>query len=128
MRGINHFQRLWFRIKYVKKSWKTEVFWTWHLLNSIKIKGDFAYRLEKKSLKRIDSQCCSILSRALPDITSVPEVRQIFKIRTVRKPDVFLPGRWTLNPLENRKKNQKKSKNLFSIFKLIFKIFFLLIY
>ena len=41
--------------------------------------------------------------RALPDITSGPEVRQIFKIRTVRKPDIFLPGRRTLNPLENKK-------------------------
>ena len=32
-------------------------------------------------------------TRALPDITSGPEVRQIFKIRTVWKPepDVFLP-------------------------------------
>ena len=32
------------------------------------------------------------LSRALLDITSGPEVRQIFKIRTLRKPDIFLPG------------------------------------
>ena len=32
-------------------------------------------------------------TRALPDITSGPEVRQIFKVRTVWKPDldVFLP-------------------------------------
>ena len=28
-------------------------------------------------------------SRALPDITSCPEVWQIFKVRTVRKPEVF---------------------------------------
>ena len=34
-------------------------------------------------------------SRALPDITSGPEVRQIFKIRTVQTQDVFLPGRQT---------------------------------
>ena len=49
-------------------------------------------------------------SWALPDITSNPEVRQIFKIRTVRKPDVFLPGRRTVNPLENRKKKIKLLK------------------
>ena len=38
---------------------------------------------------------------ALPDITSVPEVRQTFKIRTVQKPDIFLPG---LRTFKNRKK------------------------
>ena len=41
--------------------------------------------------------------RALPDITSGPEVRQIVKIRTVRKPDVFLTGRRTLTFLEIEK-------------------------
>ena len=30
--------------------------------------------------------------------------RQIFKIRTVRKPDVVLPGRWTFNAFKNRRK------------------------
>ena len=30
-------------------------------------------------------------TRALPDITSSPEVWQVFKIRTIGKPDVFLP-------------------------------------
>ena len=71
--------------------------------------------------------------RAQPDITSGPEVRQIFKIRTVRKPDVFLPGRRTFR---NRKKVKKKkvkkkfqkkiSKNFqFSIF---FSNFFLYIF
>ena len=30
-------------------------------------------------------------TRALPDITSSPEVWQVFKIRTVGKPEVFLP-------------------------------------
>ena len=30
--------------------------------------------------------------RALPDIMSNPEVRRIFKVRTVRKPDFFLAG------------------------------------
>ena len=64
------------------------------------------------------------LIRGLPDITSGPEVQQIFKIRTVRKPDVFLPGHLTL---KNRKRNPKKlfSKNFF--FKIFF-IFFLFIY
>jgi hypothetical protein len=49
-------------------------------------------------------------SRALPDITSGPEVGQIFKIRTVQKPDVFLPGHRTFNTYKNRKKNPKKIK------------------
>ena len=49
-----------------------------------------------------------VTGRALPDITSVPEVRQNLKIRTVRKPDVFLPGRRTFNTFENRKKLKKK--------------------
>ena len=51
-----------------------------------------------------------LLLRALPDITSGLEVRQIVKIRTVLKPDVFHPGRRTF---ENRKKIQK---NFFSNF------------
>ena len=33
----------------------------------------------------------SASGRALPDITSGPEVQKIFKIRTVRKLDVVLP-------------------------------------
>ena len=45
--------------------------------------------------------------RALPDITSGPEVRQIFKIQTVRKPDIFLTRRRTF---ENRKKIKIKNK------------------
>ena len=36
-----------------------------------------------------------VTGRALPDITSGPEVRQNIKIRTVQKPDVFLPEHWT---------------------------------
>ena len=32
------------------------------------------------------------LPRALPDITSSPEVQQIFKIQTVQKPDIFQPN------------------------------------
>ena len=38
----------------------------------------------RKQLTLIPS-CC----RAQPDITSGPEVRQLFKIQTVQKPDVF---------------------------------------
>ena len=68
-------------------------------------------------------------TRALTDITSGPEVRQIFKIRTVRKPDVFLLGRRTFNTFKNIFKNpkfKKTQKNFFAIFffKKIFPIFF----
>ena len=49
-------------------------------------------------------------NRALPDITSCPEVHQIFKIRTVRKRDVFLPGSRHLKLLKLcRRKNPKKN-------------------
>ena len=48
--------------------------------------------------------------RALSDITSGPEARQIFKIRTVRKPDVFLPRCRTS---KNRKKKSKKKSHFF---------------
>ena len=44
------------------------------------------------------------LFRALPDITSGLEVRQIFIVRTVLNQDIFLPRRWTFNTFENRKK------------------------
>ena len=47
------------------------------------------------------------LARSLPNITSGPEVRQIFKFRTVPKPDIFLPGRRTFNTFKNRKKKSK---------------------
>ena len=40
-------------------------------------------------------------SWALPDITSNPEVRQIFKIRTIWKPDVFLPKCRTFSTFKN---------------------------
>ena len=43
-------------------------------------------------------------TRALPDITSGPEVQQIFNFQTVRKQDVFLPGRWTFKNFKYRKK------------------------
>ena len=56
------------------------------------------------------------MTRALPDITSSPEVRQIFKIQTVRKPDVFLPGRRTLNTFKIRKKKSKKLKKKVKFF------------
>ena len=56
-------------------------------------------------------------------LKSLLEVRQIFKIRTVRKPDVFLPGRRTFNTFENRK---KKSPKFFFQKRKKFKIFFCL--
>ena len=66
--------------------------------------------------------------RALPDIKSGPEVRQFFKIQTVQKLDVFLPGRRTFNTFENDKETKKKIvfQNVFS--KIIFQDFFLFIY
>ena len=54
-------------------------------------------------------------SRALPDTVSGPEVRQIFKIQTVRKPDVFLPGGRTLRVGKEFKK-KKNSKFFFHNF------------
>ena len=57
---------------------------------------------------------CSIFinlqSRALPDITSGPEVRQIFKVRTVQKPDLFPAGHRTLKFIAKNQKSKKKSK------------------
>ena len=52
----------------------------------------------------------TVTYRALPDITSGPEVRQNFKIRTVRKPDVFLPERQTFNTFKKRKKKRKNDQ------------------
>ena len=45
--------------------------------------------------------------RALLDIRSEPEIRQIFKIRTVRKPDVFLTGCQTFKKNPENFKEQK---------------------
>ena len=59
--------------------------------------------------------------RALPNITSGPEVWQIFKIRTVRKPDIFLPR--LLKDPKKVQKRKKKKKNQFFFHKLFFKIF-----
>ena len=69
--------------------------------------------------------------RAQPDITSGPEVRQIVKIRTFRKPDIFIPGRQTFENRKKKSKNQKikfqkKKSNFF--FKNFFKTFFMIIY
>ena len=67
-------------------------------------------------------------SRAQPDITSGQEVRQIFKIRPVRKPDIFLPGRRTFKnrkKIKNKKFQKKNSKFFFNFF---FKTFFMIIY
>ena len=60
-------------------------------------------------------------TRALPDITSGPEVRQIFKIRTVGKPDVFLPRRRTFDTIKSRRKKLEKKKKKIQI---LFQIFF----
>ena len=54
---------------------------------------------------------------AQPDITSGPEVRQIVKIRTAGKPDIFLPGRRTFE-------NRKRIKFQIFFFKIFFKNFF----
>ena len=56
-------------------------------------------------LSMVQNKC-----RAQPDITSGPEVRQIVKIRTVRKPDNFLPGRRTV---KDKKKNPQKKLKIF---------------
>ena len=53
--------------------------------------------------------------RALPDITSGPEVWQTFKIWNVRRTDVFLPGCRTFNTLKSRRKKMKK-KPFFEFF------------
>ena len=47
---------------------------------------------------KVFSVCCHSV-RALLDITSRPEVQKINKIRTVQKPDVFLPRQWTQSGL-----------------------------
>ena len=62
-------------------------------------------------------------SRALPDITSGPEVRQIFKVRAVRKPDVFLPGRRTFNRTIIIEKKSKKFEKKIEIFSKMFYFF-----
>ena len=51
--------------------------------------------------------------RALPNITSSPEVQQFFKIQTVWSPDVFLPGHQTFNTFKNRKEIQFFLSNFF---------------
>ena len=60
-----------------------------------------------------------LLTRALPDMLSGPEVREIFKIRTVRKPNNFLPGLRTFKTF----KNNNKKKNKKSFFNFFFQIF-----
>ena len=41
--------------------------------------------------------------RALTDIRSGPKVQKFFKIGTVRKPKIFLPGSWTFKTFKNQK-------------------------
>ena len=69
------------------------------------------------SLKKGPVKFAKVCDRALPDITSGPEVREIFKIRTARKPENFLPGRWTFKIAKNPKNCQ-----------FFFQDFFLFIY
>ena len=57
----------------------------------------------------LDSHERNSKSRALLDIKSSPEVRKFFKIRTVQKPDIFLPGCQTFKTL---KRNQKKIQKI----------------
>ena len=59
------------------------------------------------------------ICKSLQDITSDPEVRHIFKIWTVQKPDNFRPGR---HPFKNWKQNPIFSRFFF------FQISFLFIY
>ena len=89
---------LWFCVKKLKLFWNVivlvlvwSVLWLWH------------YKTNKTSSS----------GRALPEIPSGPEVQQNFKIRTIHKPNVFLPGCRTFNTFENRKKNPR---NFFRIF------------
>ena len=51
-----------------------------------------------------------VFCRAQPDITSGPEVRQIFKCPDSGRPVLVLPELRTLN---NRKKSKKKFKKFF---------------
>ena len=70
----------------------------------------------------------AVFTRALPDITSGPEVRQILEVQAVRKPDVFLTGPDTLI---SKKKSQKKiQKEIFQTFskKIFFNLFFSIFY
>ena len=72
----------------------------------------FCFAFLKKEWKHMKTCVWSSLySKALPDITFGPEVLQIFKIRTVRKPDVFLPGRRNFNSFKNRNKIDFYYKN-----------------
>ena len=60
-------------------------------------------------------------SRALLDITSVPELRRIVKIQTVWTPDVFFSLRQTFKSFKNeRKKKQKNNQIIFNFFFCLF--------
>ena len=54
--------------------------------------------------------------RALPNITSGPEVQQIFRICTVQKLDVFRPGRGLLTLLKIKKKTIFRKNFFFKTF------------
>ena len=59
-------------------------------------------KLNQQNILGQNSQ--SLQLRALPDITSNPEVRKFFEIRAVRKPDVFLPEGRAFNTFKHSKK------------------------
>ena len=77
-----------------------------HFSNKAKNCNLNSHKVSTRNTRSVSTELF-ICSRALPDITSGPDVRQIFKIRTVRKPDIFLPGRLTFNTSKNRKKKNQ---------------------
>ena len=74
------------------------------------IENKLRYKREENILGAVFYLPANQHSRAQPDITSGPEVRQFFKIRTVRKPDVFLPERRTVKTSKNQEKYILKKK------------------
>jgi hypothetical protein len=70
---------------------------------------------EKGSMQQAKAAAWGMLcTRALPDIMSGPDIRQIFKIRTVRKPDVFSDtGLLTLLEIEEKIQKKKFKKCFF---------------
>ena len=59
-------------------------------------------------------------SRALLDITSVPELRRIVKIQTVWTPDVFFSLRQTFKSFKNERKKKKQSNYFQFLFLFVY--------
>ena len=76
------------------------------------------------AIKLDNPYCHNVTPRALPDITSGPDIRQIYKDWTVRKPDFFLPGHRTFRNRKNPKNLRKKIK--IKVFQKKFSRFFCL--